>query len=192
MRFRDGKTMSQYAVFKQLEVLRNVKHRLSALAVMPDVPVGAATQLKLEAECIAWAYEELRIKHLVRCALFVGDEACTAFNLTATCISYSDGLFAACLIEPDDVTLQKIVGLVSIPNWEGNKLSVKTPPFLTCDRFFACRDENGKRMVFFDVVVHRGWLNEKGMKEAKREFDIWLHSTFGAMDWDQAKPLNKP
>jgi hypothetical protein len=186
------KTMSQYAVFKQLEVLRNVRHRLSALAVMPDVPVGAATQLKLEAECIAWAYEELRTKHLVRCAWLVGDEAFNAFTLPPNYADYSNGLFATCLVEPDDVTLQKIVSLVSTPNWEGNKLSAKTPPFLTCDRFFACRDENGKRMVFFDLVVHRGWLNEKGMKEVKREIDIWLHSTFGAMDWDQAKPLNKP
>jgi hypothetical protein len=185
--------MSKYAVFKQLEVLRNVRHRLSALAVMPDVPVGAATQLKLEAECIAWAYEELRTKHLVRCALIVADESfLTVLWADKPITDYQDGLSTTCLVEPDEVTLQKIIGLVSIPNWEGNKLSVKTPPFLTCDRFFACRDENGKRMVFFDVVVHRGWLNEKGTKEAKREIDIWLHSTFGVMDWDQAKPLNKP
>lgn len=184
-------------VFKQLEVLKNVKHRLSALAAMPDVPVGAATQLKLEAECISWAYEELRVKHLVRCALIVGDEAFNAFALPSNALpsnysDYSNGLFMTCLVEPDDVTLQKIVNLVSIPNWDGNKLSTQTPPFLVCDRFFACRDDNGRRAIFFDTVVHRGWLNEKGMKEAKLEIDVWLCSTFGAMDWEQAKPLNKP
>jgi len=182
--------MSQYAVFKQLEVLRNVKHRLSALAIMPDVPIGAATQLKLEAECISWAYDELRAKHLVRCALIVADESFpTILWADKPSTDYQGGLSTTCLVEPDEVTLQKIISLVSTPNWEGNKLSVKTPPILACDRFFACRDENEKRMIFFDVVVHRGWLNEKGMKEAKREIDVWLHSTFGVMDWNQAKPL---
>ena len=177
---------------KKLYNLRDVSERLKALSLARGVAKNVADKHSEEAQVIKWAYDQLYQLYFAKVMCVVG---------TSTAIRHLLNEKASIIDERAVGSLTKQHGTLIVfdtnevksgemhnylvGSWTGDALHESLlPDWLSCDRYFACKLENGSNAVLLHCLVNKSWLQDTGLIEAKAEINDWLINFYSSVRYD--------